>query len=187
MNREPIIWFDKACIDQHKIEDDLRCLPLFVSGCQELLVLCGRTYLKRLWCVLELFTFFHMGGNSERIKVMPLCRIGHEAEDTETIRNAFKKFDARNCECSVPSDKTSILTIIDAAFGDIFVFNRVVRNIMVDVGFQENLDSVLDTDSICSSMQTDLSGSEIDNEPSDHSRLPTTCNFISSAVCMVTA
>eukprot|EP00929_Paragymnodinium_shiwhaense_P111339 TRINITY_DN7926_c0_g1_i1.p1 TRINITY_DN7926_c0_g1~~TRINITY_DN7926_c0_g1_i1.p1 ORF type:complete len:373 (+),score=39.93 TRINITY_DN7926_c0_g1_i1:1273-2391(+) len=43
-NLEPVIWFDKACIDQSNIEDDLRFLPVFVSGCKELLILCGPSY-----------------------------------------------------------------------------------------------------------------------------------------------
>merc|ERR1712226_1422987 len=73
-NREPVIWLDKGCIDQGDVESDLRCLPIFLSGCKELLVLLGPTYLHRLWCVMEIFNFVHMGG--EFITVIPLLRDG---------------------------------------------------------------------------------------------------------------
>jgi len=54
---------DKACIDQSNIEQSLACLPVFLAGCQTLLVMAGPTYCSRLWCVMELFTF----ARSERL------------------------------------------------------------------------------------------------------------------------
>ena len=48
---------DKACIDQNNIKQSLACLPVFLAGCQTLLVVAGPTYCSRLWCVMELFTF----------------------------------------------------------------------------------------------------------------------------------
>ena len=46
----PLIWLDKACIDQDAIELNLKCLPVFLSGCRSLVVLVGPTYVSRLWC-----------------------------------------------------------------------------------------------------------------------------------------
>ena len=54
---------DKACIDQGNIQQSLACLPIFLAGCQTLLVVAGPTYCSRLWCVMELFTF----ARSERL------------------------------------------------------------------------------------------------------------------------
>ena len=48
---------DKACIDQVNIDQALACLPIFLAGCQTILVVAGTTYCSRLWCVIELFTF----------------------------------------------------------------------------------------------------------------------------------
>jgi len=135
--REPVIWFDKACIDQNNIEADLRCLPIFMSGCKELLIFCGPTYLKRLWCIMELFTFVHMGGDIERIKLIPITRDGNEAQDREKINASFAKFDARECACVMERDRSNILSIIDAAFGDTDAFNKNVRRIIEDVGFKD--------------------------------------------------
>ena len=81
-NRSPVLWLDKAqrlesaskmfcsvslsrvatgprtlvhqaCIDQTAIADSLACLPVFLAGCKNLLVLAGPTYTERLWCVME--------------------------------------------------------------------------------------------------------------------------------------
>merc|ERR1712224_689770 len=45
--REPSLWIDKYCINQNDIENSLACLPVFLSGCKRLLILCGTTYLDR--------------------------------------------------------------------------------------------------------------------------------------------
>ena len=55
--KEVTLWLDKACIDQNNIQQSLACLPIFLAGCQTLLVVAGPTYCSRLWCVMELFTF----------------------------------------------------------------------------------------------------------------------------------
>merc|ERR1712217_755825 len=88
-HREPMVWFDRACIDQTDIENDLRCLPIFLSGCNQLLILCGKTYLSRLWCIMEIFTFVHMGGSVDRIEFIPVLRSAHKQEDLWTICTGF--------------------------------------------------------------------------------------------------
>ena len=47
--RSPVIWLDKACIDQRSIEDSLKCLPVFLAGCNSLVVLGGKRWPARLW------------------------------------------------------------------------------------------------------------------------------------------
>jgi len=127
--REPTIWFDKCCIDQLCIERDLRCLPIFLSGCKRLVVFAGTTYLTRLWCVIELFTFVHMGGTLTNVQFIPVVRQGHEVEDLKTIRAAFSSFDVRNCTCSLQKDKGRMLSIIQSIYGDLEEFNKAVRPI----------------------------------------------------------
>eukprot|EP00929_Paragymnodinium_shiwhaense_P000089 TRINITY_DN10024_c0_g1_i1.p1 TRINITY_DN10024_c0_g1~~TRINITY_DN10024_c0_g1_i1.p1 ORF type:complete len:714 (-),score=140.65 TRINITY_DN10024_c0_g1_i1:269-2305(-) len=127
--REPLIWFDKYCIDQTDVETDLRGLPVFLSGCKELLVLCGPTYLTRLWCVVEIFTFVHMGGSLENITFAPLYRDGHEKEDYDNINGVFDNFDGHQCNCIKQEDKDKMLGIIMAAFGSMDRFNYEVQKI----------------------------------------------------------
>ena len=73
--REPTFWLDKVCIDQDNIADGLKVLSINVMACRKMLVLCGPTYAKRLWCVIELFTIFAFAGEKvalERIEIIPL-------------------------------------------------------------------------------------------------------------------
>ena len=39
---------------------DLTCLPVFLSGCNQLLVIAGETYTYRLWCMFELFVYHNL-------------------------------------------------------------------------------------------------------------------------------
>mmetsp|Transcript_87147 Transcript_87147/g.211426 ORF Transcript_87147/g.211426 Transcript_87147/m.211426 type:complete len:561 (+) Transcript_87147:43-1725(+) len=130
MGQEPTVWVDKWCIDQRNIQADLRCLPIFLSGCRRLVVLCGTTYLSRLWCVIELFTFVKMGGRPEQIDFVPLPRGGHANEDIEAAQQEVQGFDARLCECFDSKDKENMMVIIHTAFGSLEAFNVAVRAIL---------------------------------------------------------
>lgn len=127
--REPNVWIDKCCVDQRSIENDLPCLPVWLSGCMRLVVFCGPTFLSRLWCVLELFTFVHMGGRLDDITFFPVCRQGHVEEDLASIRASFAHFTVSHCDCFLPEDKKRMLDVIAEAFGDLENFNAVVRDI----------------------------------------------------------
>jgi len=56
--REPTIWFDRVCVHPAFHQESLHCLPVYLHACRSVLVLCGPTYLTRLWCVWELYTLF---------------------------------------------------------------------------------------------------------------------------------
>lgn len=49
--RAPLLWIDRACLDQTDLAAQLPSLPVYLAGCKSLLVLHGPTYLSRLWCV----------------------------------------------------------------------------------------------------------------------------------------
>ncbi|KAJ1640362.1 hypothetical protein T492DRAFT_855047, partial [Pavlovales sp. CCMP2436] len=51
--REPIVWLDKCCLNQECIADHLACLPVFLAGCNSLVLFVGKTYLHRLWYPAE--------------------------------------------------------------------------------------------------------------------------------------
>eukprot|EP00439_Symbiodinium_sp_Y106_P082559 s117_g22.t1 len=149
--RAPNIWFDKCCIDllsdQNDIEADLRCLPIFLSGCSELVVFC------RLWCIVELFTFVHIGGNLHEINIIPVLRRGQEHEDRQKLKASFLNFDVMDCDCFNQEDKETradldsrihhhqlsqsteekMLDIIQTAFGDLAKFNDAVKAILDDI------------------------------------------------------
>merc|ERR1712232_1308436 len=66
---EPTLWIDYHCAEQTSLHDRLRALPVYVAGCKKLLVLFGETFLERLWCIVEIFIFLQMGGDSMDIDI----------------------------------------------------------------------------------------------------------------------
>ena len=70
---------------------------------------------------MELFTFIQMGGERERITVRELI---------EGARSGLATFDAAKAKCFLPKDKQKLLSVIEAGFGDLRPFNRVVRAIL---------------------------------------------------------
>mmetsp|Transcript_4838 Transcript_4838/g.13521 ORF Transcript_4838/g.13521 Transcript_4838/m.13521 type:complete len:574 (-) Transcript_4838:5-1726(-) len=137
--QEPTMWFDKCCIDQNNIDRDLRCLPVFLSGCKKLVVFVGPTYLSRLWCIMELFTFTHMCRSVDQIQFIPVVSHGSQKEDLDRIMSSIENFDAGKCNCYSAADKERLLRIIHVAFGGLEEFNIAVKRIFGMVGLQYSL------------------------------------------------
>ena len=51
--REATVWLDKYCMQSDDAARSLPCLPLYVSGCRNLVLLRGPTLLGRMWCLIE--------------------------------------------------------------------------------------------------------------------------------------
>ena len=113
---------DKACIDQLNIDASLQSLPIFLAGCEHLLVLAGPTYTSRLWCVMELYTFVQMDGHREDILVELLG-------DREQLTTSLKSFDAGKARCFLDADRQGLWAVIEASFGTFDPFNKMVREI----------------------------------------------------------
>ena len=52
--RTATFWIDALCLNQQRLDQSLAALPLYLAGCQQLLVLYGRSFPSRLWCIMEL-------------------------------------------------------------------------------------------------------------------------------------
>lgn len=55
-------WIDQFCIDlrdNQKKEDCIACLPIMIVSCRKMLLLLGKSYFKRLWCVWELVSMYN--------------------------------------------------------------------------------------------------------------------------------
>ena len=114
---------DKACIDQKgDINASLKVLPIFLLSSKIFVVLAGKTYTSRLWCVLEMFTFLRGGGSLDRIAVYPL-----DIDSTEAISN----FDIRRADCTVKQDRHRMLAIVESSFSTFDEFNNACRKIFV--------------------------------------------------------
>ena len=128
--RLPNIWLDKACIDQTRIDESLAALPIFLQGCVELLVVTGPTYFSRLWCVMELYTFLHVGGRAKDVLLMDIDD-DKEGSQEERLRAAIARFDAGKAQCFLPNDRERLLGVIEAGYGDLGAFNVEVRRLLM--------------------------------------------------------
>jgi len=91
--REPLVWLDKASIDQSNIAESLACLPIYLAGCQWLVIIIGQSYVHRLWCVMEVYTYLRMGGSKENIRLYPIGNDPSKRRST-TISRINKLFKA---------------------------------------------------------------------------------------------
>jgi len=114
--REPLVWIDKYCIHAHDVENSLKCLPVWIAGCNQMVALVGKSYHTRLWCLLELFTYDMMGGAAENMTVLPFGDSkAHSLTGKESA--AAKDVDVRQALCSSPRDKELLISIIEAGVG----------------------------------------------------------------------
>ena len=120
-----LVWLDKACIDQLNIDASLACLPIFLAGCRQLLILLGPTYPSRLWCVMELFVYVRMGGTRADIVVKLL-------DETTDLAQSLARFDAGKAKCFLDRDKQKLWAVIEASFGTFHPFNKLVRGIFAE-------------------------------------------------------
>jgi len=130
--RMPTLWLDVACIEQSQVNETLALLPIFVSGCEHLLMAAGPTYATRLWCAMELFTFLFMGGASAESMADSLSRIevlilDDSADSTRSMLALFRNFDVRSALCHKPDERESMLGVIESALGSYDEFNSWMR------------------------------------------------------------
>lgn len=121
--REPILWIDKFSVNQANVavlEEEISCLPVFLSGCRSVLVLAGPSYPSRLWCVAELWLAHQMGWPSAHIHVEVLPEVNVE----------FEKFDARRAQCSRPEDTERLQLLIEMSGGGVGELNKFVKELL---------------------------------------------------------
>eukprot|EP00325_Prymnesiales_sp_UTEX-LB-985_P015316 CAMPEP_0174762368 /NCGR_PEP_ID=MMETSP1094-20130205/109742_1 /TAXON_ID=156173 /ORGANISM="Chrysochromulina brevifilum, Strain UTEX LB 985" /LENGTH=312 /DNA_ID=CAMNT_0015968321 /DNA_START=622 /DNA_END=1560 /DNA_ORIENTATION=- len=124
--RMPTLWIDKGCIDQSNITTSLGYLPIFLGGCQKLLVLCGETYPTRLWCILEIFVFLKVtnaaGDRIELASLMP---------DKMSVLDVICRLDASSARCYLESDRQRLLAVLESGFGDLDRFNKCAHKLLI--------------------------------------------------------
>jgi hypothetical protein len=126
--RQPRLWLDKVCIDQTDLKRDLQCLPIFLAGCDRLVITCGPTYPTRLWCCVELFVYTHMMSESHQERRDPIVLSLFESESQSLF--AWRHFDAAGCECFDTNDKIRMLEHIGRHPGGVCGFNETIRRLL---------------------------------------------------------
>jgi len=124
--RFPVLWIDKYCIDQNNVQHSLSCLPVYLTGCTQFVVLCGDTYLSRLWCIVELFVFFETVRQMDRMDVLFAAK---SPTHLQSIKYAITNFKVKRAKCSTEEDAHRLLPIIEAAHGGVDGFTRWVISI----------------------------------------------------------
>ena len=71
-----------------------------------------------------------MGGSVERIEVLFIADPRKDpAQAQAELTATFENFDAAKAECFLPKDRERLLAVIEAGFGDVREFNKIVRRI----------------------------------------------------------
>mmetsp|Transcript_2432 Transcript_2432/g.4491 ORF Transcript_2432/g.4491 Transcript_2432/m.4491 type:complete len:735 (-) Transcript_2432:51-2255(-) len=117
--RDPVLWLDNVCIDQSKLADGLRILPINLMACRKLLIVAGSTYASRLWCVWELLVLFAFTGEREAVKRVCFLPIGDDNDGMEIIQS-LKQFDARRAHCYDPNEESKVRRVIGTLGIDLF-------------------------------------------------------------------
>jgi hypothetical protein len=115
--REPSLWIDKYCLDvrnegneEYKISLNLSILPINIARCNKMLILFSKNYMRRLWCVWELFTLFTFCSKetmaSERIEILSIDGTVDE------VISEIKTFQLENSHCFDPKEEQRIRSII---------------------------------------------------------------------------
>jgi hypothetical protein len=136
--RYPNFWFDKLCIDQENLHEGLSVLPINIMKSNQLLVLAGRNYISRLWCIWELFTLFAFMSEAlalQKIKLESIDEPTFTAEMLESMRD----FDVSSCKCYDPNETGKIREIIFSVGADRFN-NRIHKfaNLLIEQRAKEN-------------------------------------------------
>mmetsp|Transcript_11876 Transcript_11876/g.18784 ORF Transcript_11876/g.18784 Transcript_11876/m.18784 type:complete len:412 (-) Transcript_11876:387-1622(-) len=126
--REPRLWIDKYCIDQSRIEHSLACLPVYLAGCRKLLVLQGRTYVRRLWCIMELYVFHAVDRPAEDVEVRTLACTD---DAKELMRRDVEMFWIGNATCGLREDTDRLVAAMEAATSDMYDFVEFMKGVLL--------------------------------------------------------
>lgn len=134
--RSPKLWLDFCCIEQRHIDAGLRCLPVYLAGCNSFLLIAGQTYCRRLWCAIELFVFVSIRGSGHRLEV---CALGKTEEEHKLVCQTFRNFNVVQCECSKAEDKQRLQGIVEAGSGTMDRFNKKIRRMLGDLQVTDSI------------------------------------------------
>ena len=110
--REPTFWLDKVCIDQENIADGLKVLCINVTACNKLLVVCGKTYFQRLWCLLELFMMFAFADEENAVSRIELVPIEADGVTRESILDNMAHFKLDDAHCYDPNEEIKLRAVM---------------------------------------------------------------------------
>jgi hypothetical protein len=134
--RPPSMWLDAACVHPAYKQEALKCLPIYMAACRGVLLVIGRTYFQRLWCMWELYSIFLFASAEVRsqpdVTVAILDRGGGTRtadEDRCFVSDGLKCFCLADAHCSDPNEERKLRTAIDAAPGGAAAFQAAIQRL----------------------------------------------------------
>lgn len=137
----PTLWLDKVCINQFNPVDSLVVLPITIAMSKKILVLMSDTYMKRLWCIWELFTVITFSRKELAMERIIIKYVGSynenrniKKEENKMIISLIEDFDFNNAHCFDPNEEIKLRKIMIAIGVDrlISCFNSVVALLKQD-------------------------------------------------------
>ena len=113
--RKPTFWLDKVCIDQKDTSRGVAALPINIGACRKMLVLMSKSYMKRLWCVWELFSIFTFCNKElalERIHILPVRTKLPDDDGRFDIPGELRSFDINKAHCFGPNEEFKLRAIL---------------------------------------------------------------------------
>ena len=123
------------------------CLPVFLSGCKQLLMMVGKTYMSRLWCVMEVFIYMRIKGATSIGELSSQLTIKLLGEDATSISERIARFEAAKAQCRHDRDRQKLLAVIEASFGTTAPFDDLVVKVFNEQvigvkGLQRQIDTM---------------------------------------------
>ena len=109
LKRYPLLWLDKVCINQNDTSQAISVLPIIIGGCKQVLVLLSSSYLKRLWCVWELFTLFSFCNKELALERVTVIHCPSKGED---LTQVVETFHLDTAHCFDPNEEYKLRQII---------------------------------------------------------------------------
>ena len=110
--REATFWLDKVCLSQSNVSVALKVLCINVTSCNKLLVVCGKTYFQRLWCLLELFMMFAFADEENAVSRIELVPIEADGVTRESILDNMAEFKLDDAHCYDPNEEIKLRAVM---------------------------------------------------------------------------
>lgn len=114
-NRHATLWLDKVCINQATL-DGVALLPINLNACDKILILMNKSYLKRLWCIWELFVVFTFSMSYstalQRIEILYI-----DTDEEWDFKDDIRKFNIDDAHCYDPNEEYRLRFLILEVIG----------------------------------------------------------------------
>ncbi|KAG8470407.1 hypothetical protein KFE25_008828 [Diacronema lutheri] len=122
--RTPTVFMDVLCADPSlRPWEHLQHMPAYLAKSKSLLILAGPTLTDRLWCMMELYTWFCVGGSLQHVHVLPLST---DEATCQKVIAAFDTFAVMYARTSSEDDKQRLVLAVEIAL--VGRFNDAIRS-----------------------------------------------------------